>query len=172
MRAAIADDAHVLPGFVPAEHELSFGAPEQTPLALGGVRFAGRIDRVDRSREAVFVTDYKSARLVIGHDKFASEGKVQAVVYALAASGAVYRSLRSRQMRGFWRPDLLGDGLAFGDERDAIDEERFGELVSDAAARVEWAVDGIRAGHVPREPAVKNACMFCVLAVQCGGSTR
>jgi hypothetical protein len=44
--------------------------------------------------------------------------------------------------------------------------------VCEAAARVEAAVAGIRAGRIPREPPVKNACTYCALAIQCEGATR
>ena len=176
----MADDAYLLPGFVPSDHELSFGGPGEAAIELGGVGFVGRIDRIDTSERGVFVTDYKSSRHVIGHEKFAAEAKVQAVVYALVAreasglpvAGSVYRSLRSRQMRGFWRADLLGGMLSFGHEDDSIGEARFGELVGETAALIETAVSGIRAGRVPREPADKKTCGFCVLKTQCEGTAQ
>lgn len=178
VRATIVDDAKLLPGFSPHRHELSFGGPDEAGMSLGGVRFRGRIDRLDTSPTAVFVTDYKSSRKVSGHAKFAEEGKIQAVVYALAASqatglpvaGSVYRSLRSREMRGFWRTDLLAGGLHTGRDDDVIDEPAFGELVEQTAAAVEGAVTGIRKGDVVRRPAGKQACAFCALAAQCGGA--
>jgi ATP-dependent helicase/nuclease subunit B len=176
---AVADDAYVLPGFVPMQHELSFGAPGETAIRLGGVSFRGRIDRIDGSGDAVFVTDYKASRQVSGHAKFADEGKIQAVVYALVASekaglpiaGSVYRSLPSRQMRGFWRADLLHGGLALGHEDDSLGEHLLEEIVAGTAQRIETAVAGIRAGRVPREPS-KSACQFCALRMQCEGAQR
>lgn len=177
--AAVADDADVLPGFAPSAHELPFGGPGETTIQLGGVSFTGRIDRIDVSPTAVFVTDYKASRQVSGYAKFAEEGKIQAVVYALVAAeatglpvaGSVYRSLRSRQMRGLWRADLLHGALAFGCDDDAIGAERFDEVVADTARRIEVAVAGIRDGRIPREPA-KKACQFCALQTQCEGARR
>ena len=180
VQAAVADDAHVLPGFAPLAHEFSFGQPDQSTVALGGVGFRGRIDRIDQSADAVFVTDYKSSRVVSGHAKFADEGKIQAVVYALAAreasglpvAGSVYRSLRSRQMRGFWRHDLVEGPLALGHAADALDEAGFEELVIQTDGMVTSAVAGIRSGNVAREPANKKTCAFCALRLQCEGATR
>lgn len=180
VEAAVADDAYFLPGFVPTDQEFSFGGRGETAVSLGGVGFRGRIDRIDRSPAAVFVTDYKSSRQVSGYARFADEARIQAVVYALVAgetfglpvAGSVYRSLRSRQMRGFWRPDLVGGELAFGHEDDAMGEAVFDELVGQTAERIESAVMGIRAGRVPREPSDKSACTFCVLRPQCEGAVR
>ncbi len=180
VRTAVSDDVTVLPGFTPANHEFAFGESGGGDIVVGGAKFKGRIDRIDRSEDAVFVTDYKSSRVVPGHERFAKEGKVQAVVYALAAgeafglpvAGSVYRSLRSRQMRGFWRADLVGGALAFGDECDSIGRESFDALVGEAEARVEVAVAGIRAGRVPREPSDGSTCRFCALRALCGGASR
>lgn len=180
VESAVADDAHLLPGFVPTDHELAFGGPGQVAVSIGGVSFKGRIDRIDRSPEAVFVTDYKSARQVVGHAKFPAEAKIQPVVYALAASevsglpiaGSTYRSLRSRRMRGFWREDLVGGELALGLGDDAISATQFEELAAESAGRIESAVQGIRSGRVPREPSVKNACTFCAVKTHCEGAVR
>ena len=180
VEGAVVDDSTVLPGFMPSEHEFAFGGPGQATVLLGGVRFRGRIDRMDTSGDAVFVMDYKSSRQVSGHAKFAEEFKIQPIVYALAArdlagtpvAGSVYRSLRSRRMRGFWRPDLLHGPLGLGDEDDAIGQQRFDELVSETGERVGVAVAGIRAGRIPREPSRKSSCAFCALRTQCEGATR
>ena len=176
----VEDDARVLPGFVPVEHELAFG-DEGTEFEFGGVIFRGRIDRVDRSGGALFVTDYKSSGSLTGLAAFVEEGRVQAVLYAEAArrllggapvAGSVYRSLRTRSMRGFWRPDLLGGMLERGKEADALDSDGYATLVAETEQRVAQAVEGIRAGDIARRPASKDACAFCALAKQCAEASR
>jgi RecB family exonuclease len=171
----IEDDARVLPGFAPAAHELSFG-DEGSEFNFGGVKFRGRIDRVDVSDTALFVTDYKSSRDLVALARLESEGRIQAVVYAeatrrlmgdLPVAGSVYRSFRTHAMRGFWRPDLLGGVLNRGDEADVIDSEGYAALVEATEERVALAVEGIRAGDISRSRASRNACVFCVLAPQC-----
>jgi hypothetical protein len=177
-RGIVEDDAMALPGFVPAGHEVGFGG-ETGEFDFGGVKFRGRIDRVDLSDEAIFITDYKSARSLPGVARFAEEGRVQIVVYAEAAraqhdgrpvAGSVYRSLRTHEMRGFWRADLLHGFLEHGNEDDSIGSAGYEALVADAEDRVAAAVTGIRAGDVPRRPAKPGACAFCPLAPQCEGS--
>ena len=174
----VEDDADILPGFVSVAHELAFGEGE-VDVVLGGVRFRGRIDRVDSSGEAIFVTDYKSSRAVTGVARFAEEGRVQAIVYAEAArhlmgdlpvAGSVYRSLRSHEMRGFWRADLLRGALEHGNDADAVGESGYEALVIDAEERIAGAVAGMREGAIERQPAVKSACAFCAIARQCGGA--
>jgi len=175
-QATLVDDASLLPRFVPVAHEFGFGSPGESGVELGGVRFRGRIDRIDLSDQAVFVTDYKSSS-VVGVDKFEKENRIQAIVYALVASkafslpvaGSVYRSLRYRQLRGFWRPDLVGGGLERGREEDIVGEREWVELQEQAAERVARAVEGIRAGRIPRTPADTKGCVFCALRVQCEG---
>jgi RecB family exonuclease len=173
-QAVVADDAALLPGFAPVTHEESFGADGQAQVSLGGVRFRGRIDRIDRSDDAVFVTDYKSSS-VAGQAKFARENRIQSVVYALAAreihglpvAGSVYRSLRRRQLRGFWRSDLLRGSLAHGDPADEVDSARMQELLDEAEGLVEAAACGIREGRIPREPSGPKVCDTCPLKTQC-----
>jgi RecB family exonuclease len=172
----VRDDAELLPGFVPAAHEMSFGSGDGARITLGGVGFRGIIDRVDLSNAALFVTDYKSSS-VSGQEKFAKEGRIQAIVYALAAeeafglpvAGSVYRSLRRRTARGFWLYEPLGGSLGNGHQADEVDTERLGELIHEAGERVERAVAGIRAGRIPREPFDSANCRYCPLKLQCEG---
>ena len=177
-RDVVAQDASFLPGFVPAHVEFAFG--EAAPFGFAGVRFRGRIDRIDTSSEHAFLTDYKSSREVPGVAKFERQGKVQAVVYALAAqaalglpvAGSVYRSMTSGRLRGFWRSDLLG-GLPQGMcEEDGLDESGFAELVANTEERVSAAIAGMRAGRVARVPAVKGACAFCAVSAVCEGAVK
>ncbi len=175
VETAIRDDALALPGFAPEHHELAFGGEGGPDVVVGGVRFRGRIDRIDVSDTAVFVTDYKSSRQVSGHEKFAEEGKVQAIVYAQAAegllgapvAGSVYRSLRSRSWRGFWRTDLMGGAPPFSHERDGLNRDEAMALFERTEASIAEAVAGMRAGRIPRAPTTRGACVFCALKPQC-----
>lgn len=177
-RNVIGQDAHYLPGFVPAHVELGFGVEARFDFA--GWAFRGKIDRVDVAPHGAFVTDYKSSRDVPGIDKFESRAKVQAVVYACAAQellgtdvcGSVYRSMRSGRLRGFWRSDLLGEmppGLC---EDDALDAAGFAELVDRTKLRVSAAIEGMRAGRIPRQAAVPGACGYCPIAPFCERARR
>jgi ATP-dependent helicase/nuclease subunit B len=173
----IEDDARVLPGFAPVAHEVIFG-DEGCELELGGVRLRGRIDRVDRSEAACFVTDYKSSRKVPGQGRFAEEGRIQAVVYAeaaqrllggLPAAGSVYRSLRTLAMRGFWRPDVLGETPEHLNDDDAVSDQSAEALLAQTEERIANAVARIRSGDISREPISSATCKFCALAIQCEG---
>jgi ATP-dependent helicase/nuclease subunit B len=175
-RKVIVQDATLLPGFTPQFVESGFG--DQQPFAFAGHAFRGQIDRIDASPSGLFVMDYKSSREVPGLEKFEADGKVQAVIYAQAAAeslgkpvaGSVYRSIRSGRLRGFWRSDLLG-GLPQGMcEDDAIGAGEFESLVARTEERVDGAIAGMRAGHVPRAPVVKGACTYCALATTCEGA--
>ena len=123
----VADDASFLPSFEPAGHEVPFGAAHGVPFELGGVRMAGRIDRVERGPAGVVAIDYKSSGAVKGVGSFDAHGLIQPTVYAAAASrvygapvaGGVYRSMRTLSVRGFWLRGAidLGDRGAASDAR-------------------------------------------------------
>jgi hypothetical protein len=172
-RAVVGQDALFLPSYMPSHMELSFGRDGSFEFAGGA--FAGRIDRVDSGSDAVFVTDYKSSKAVSGWAKFEPEGKVQAVVYALAAehelglpvSGSVYRSMSGGVLRGFWRHDLLGEMPQGMCADDALDAEGYLQLVERTSERTSEAIEGMRAGRVEREPRVKGACLYCAVAGLC-----
>ncbi|MDR3686460.1 MAG: PD-(D/E)XK nuclease family protein [Coriobacteriia bacterium] len=175
-RNVVGQDAALLPGFVPELFEFGFG--DEPPFTFAGFPFRGRIDRIDAGSEGVFVTDYKSSREVTGLQKLGADGKVQAVIYACAAQhalgrpvcGSVYRSMSSGHLRGFWRHDLLGVLPVGMCEDDALDEGGFDAVVDSTEERVAEAIRGMRAGRIPRTPAVKGACTHCSLSVICEGA--
>ena len=112
-RQVVEDDAFLMPGYAPLGHEVTFG--RDSVFEFAGVSIAGRIDRIDAGPEGIVITDYKSARDVGRLARPGDGGSIQHVLYGLAAQrnlgrtvvGSVYRSLRSRQLRGFWREDVL-----------------------------------------------------------------
>lgn len=176
---AIEDDATLLQGYAPIAHELSFGQAEGRPFEFGGVLLRGRIDRVDASGQGLVVTDYKSAASVAGHRSFATQGIFQLPVYLAAAAavleyephGAVFRSLRSRTARGFWRDDYISLE-AFGSKSDAVTEAQVAEILADAEERVARAVEGIRAGDIQPCRGGCSACRGCSARTICGEASE
>lgn len=177
-RSVIDQDAWFLPDFVPTHVELGFGA--EGSFHFAGVAFRGKIDRIDVSPASVFVTDYKSSRDVPGVERFERDGKVQAVVYALAAetalgapvSGSAYRSMTSGRLRGLWRRELFSQTPLGMCDDDGISEADFSELVSVTEERVAEAVEGMRAGRIEAVPRVKGACSRCSIGAVCRGAQR
>jgi hypothetical protein len=175
-RQAVADDADLSLGFNPIAVERRFGY--EKPYVFAGAAFRGSIDRVDQSDSSLVVVDYKSAREVFGVDKFESKRLVQAVLYASAASselglpvaGSMYRSLKGRIQRGFWRRELVGAMPQEWCEDDMIDEAGFRRLVYQTEDLVAGAIDGMRAGQIPRRPHTKDACRFCAISLTCASS--
>jgi hypothetical protein len=166
-RAVVRDDADLLPGFKPIEHEFAFGASAGRPFAVGGVQLRGSIDRIDSGPPGLVITDYKSDPQPKGHGSFAGHGLIQLPVYAAAASAGlglpvaagVYRSLRSLAARGFRLPqvDLGGRGSA----RDEIGQEAVDVLLAEAADGVASAAGGIRDGVIAARPSSKASCTWC-----------
>ena len=170
-RQVVIDDAEMFLAATTVQSEVQF-----EDVAFAGAHFRGRIDRIDVGPDAVFVTDYKSSATVHGFAKFEAQGLIQAVVYSIAAeqhasqpvAASVYRSLRARRCRGFWRTDLLGTVPSRCSGRDAVDERVFKELVEQAEGRVANALEGMREGRVPRSPKA-GACTFCSISSICQG---
>jgi CRISPR/Cas system-associated exonuclease Cas4 (RecB family) len=175
-RHTVEDDAYLLAGYDSHAHELVFG--DERVFEFAGAALSGRIDRVDVGPWGAVVTDYKSARDV---GKLAGSGVgagIQHILYAMASEellgmpvvGSVYRSLRSRRMRGYWRADLLKSTPVEACERDLIDSEGFSAMVDELEARVSGAVDGITAGEIPRTPRSADSCAYCALNQICEGA--
>jgi hypothetical protein len=170
----IEDDAYLLPGYTPVCHEFAFGGAEGRPFELSGVALRGRIDRIDACDRGLIVTDYKSAGVVPGHASFAGRGVIQLPVYLAAAvylrggeaHGAVYRSLSSRKVRGFWRTDRLSL-LECGAHTDAVDAEGLESILAEAAERVRTASAGIRCGDIAPVTGGCDACGTCTARAMC-----
>jgi hypothetical protein len=170
----IEDDAYLLPGYTPVCHEFAFGRAEGRPFELAGVALRGRIDRIDTCDRGMIVTDYKSAGTVPGHASFASRAVIQLPVYLAAAvslrggeaHGAIYRSLSSRKVRGFWRTDRLSL-LECGAQTDAVDAEGLESILAEAAERVRTAAAGIRGGDIAPVAGGCDACGTCIARAIC-----
>lgn len=174
-RLTVQRDAHILPGHWILVHEWRFGDGDEGPLEFGGAQLTGSIDRVDTDGLNAVLTDYKSGSTVHGYQGFEKHGLVQLALYAIAwerlgggdVSGAVYRSLRSQRMRGFWRSDVHGSIPSGMSTRDSVDAKTYGELVRATEARVAEVVDGMLRGAVDPRPGSANACKYCVMRTQC-----
>lgn len=172
-RAIITDDADITPGFVPEGHEIAFGQAAGHELSFGGVRMAGRIDRVDVGPAGVLAVDYKSSSEVSGASRFEDRGLLQPIVYAVAASGilgapiagGVYRSLSSLRVRGFWLEDCVDLG-GRGSSKDGMSSHAIDELIGRAETRVRVAYESMTAGHI--EPAPGTGCKHCPYGPLCG----
>jgi hypothetical protein len=174
-RAAIEDDALLLPGYLPVAHEFAFGGSEERPFEFGGVALRGRVDRIDMRGDGVVVSDYKSSGTVAGHGSFETRGIMQLPVYLAATTtllgrepdGAVFRSLRSRSVRGFWRGDRLSL-LECGSRADAVGPDEVSAILESAALRVAAAAEGIRAGDIAPRRGGCGGCGFCAARSVCG----
>lgn len=167
-------DADLLPGFVPAHLEWSFGSAEgDEPESFGDFALIGRVDRIDVSETDLVVMDYKSGTLgpEWAHAAFERMGRVQLPLYAKTAArrlgrtvaGGLYRPIGAARPRGFIRADLPGQSLVRTDRVDGTDIEA---LIDDAIRRASCAVDGMRAGAI--EPVANGSCpSYCSARAVC-----
>jgi hypothetical protein len=174
-RSVVEDDVAFLPGFRPTRHEFRFGGDAGPAVSIGGVALRGSIDRIDSGPAGLVVTDYKSSSSMKGASSFPTYGLLQAPLYMKVASelldmpalGGVYRSLRTLEVRGLWRGDVLETDSRWKD-KDGVDEAGGAECVEDAIARLREAVAGMREGRIPRAPGVSGACRYCGIRATCG----
>ena len=174
-RHVVEDDATLLCDHVPSGHEVVFG--KDVRFEFAGVPMAGRIDRIDVGPAGLVVSDYKSARDVAKLVRPGSGFSIQHLVYAAAAENllgqpvqaSVYRSLRTRRLRGFWRRELLESPPPEACAKDVIDEDAFSALIASAEAQVALAVEGIKAGRIPRQRRSAASCTYCALNKICEG---
>ena len=173
-RRVVEDDAHLWPGYLPIAHEADFG--NEVTFAFAGVSFRGRIDRIDSGPEGLIVTDYKSASNV---QPLVGPG-IQHVLYALAAEqlceqpvlGSVYRSLRSRTIRGFYRKELLDKAPVEAHKNDIVDASGYAEILDRTEERVSRAIAGMRSGEIPRKVHAPAKCGYCPLKLICEGASE
>lgn len=174
-RRLVSRDAEFAPGFVPRKLEWPFGLGDDAPEDFGGFALRGRVDRIDVAPGAFVVTDYKTGSATPGA-RFEAEGVLQGPLYAEVVrrrmggkiAGTFYRSLKatknSEMSRGAYDSELLsGPELVKNDAAVSLDE-----VVESAVRRAREAVDGIRAGAVPRQPAYDGACDYCGARSWCG----
>ncbi|MCX8007848.1 MAG: PD-(D/E)XK nuclease family protein, partial [Coriobacteriia bacterium] len=173
-RRVIERDASSFPGFAPIGHEVAFGGDDEG-LDLGGWRISGRIDRIDAGEEGLVVMDYKSGE-GRAWASFEKRGVLQAPLYALVAQrlydrpvvGMLYRSMSAHQDRGAYIEGAVSSPWLA--KADACDAATLDELVERAIQRASGAVEGIRAGRFPCEPAEREVCSWCVARTWCEGS--
>jgi len=169
--------AHAGSALSPTRFEVKFGMAEDPYPALdldddGGLRLAGRIDRIDTDasgREAI-IYDYKG-KTATEQAKWLEKGKLQIALYMLAVRsvlglepvGGLYQPLGGTEARP--RGAVLRDadpGLAaFATDR--LDPEELEALLAACADAARTAVGEIRAGALEPSPdscAYVGGCAF------------
>jgi RecB family exonuclease len=168
-------DSTFLPGYAPVRVEWAFGGSNDAPaLDLGGVKLAGRADRIDVGSEGLVVVDYKRTH-ASSLAEIRRNGLVQVPLYAVAAShalglpvaGGLYRGLKEGADRGFVLPTVSGSFKA----ADVIDRDGIDGLLSEAVDAAFQAVSGMREGRIGPIPSAEN-CRYCTAAGFCGQAVR
>lgn len=151
--------------------EAEFGEPGDTPFVISGVRFRGKVDRIDICGESRYlVIDYKLKSTPSSRDIIQRGTDVQALLYLLAArdvllngsssgaagvqyepSGSGYWAIKEGRKRGIWRIDRGSDhGVTRGGGR--LTPEQWAEALERGAERlVSYAHDAM-AGRFPPTP--------------------
>lgn len=145
------------PGYEPEWLEWSFG--EVTPLRLDGISVTGVVDRIDVGPAGAIIRDYKASK-GFAQASWASDGHLQAALYALAArellgldlAGALYQPLRGPDLRprGAVRSGEAAAGLV---ANDVLDPGEWEALLDEVRATAEDAAARLRAGEVVPCPA-------------------
>lgn len=175
-RAIVMDDADLLPGYEPLEHEFAFGLEAGRPCTIVGIPLRGSIDRIDAGPAGLVITDYKSERSPKGREGFERNGLIQVPLYALASASllgapvgaGLYRSLRSLDARGFRRDEVDLGGRGSG--KDVVDDAALEETLAAAAQHARQAAEGIRGGVIAPKPRA-GACAWCGARAFCGKAT-
>jgi ATP-dependent helicase/DNAse subunit B len=165
--------------------EASFGPGEDDafPAAqIGDFQLHGRIDRIDVSSDGkALVRDYKLSSTVTAGAKLIKDGKLQMPLYMEAVRGfgldpigGVYHPLNgTKEDRPRGLLDKGEKGALIPGETSAhvgtdfFEEERFAEVLADAATEAGRIVDGIRAGRIARNPREGKCPRWCTLASIC-----
>ena len=183
----------------PAYFEVSFGGTpgtpgtsdrilsRQEPVALGGARLRGRIDRVDTGDGFFAVIDYKTGRDVPGLSEIREGLSLQLPAYIAAAgellsgigrrdlapAGGLYYRLRDEVEL---KPGLVADsfrGRAFparSRSRQVVrDETEIREIIGETARCIGGILEGITGGRFPltRPELVPKLCGHCGFRTVC-----
>jgi RecB family exonuclease len=173
--ALVERDAAFLPDYAPVRIEWEFGRSSGTPaFDLGGVRLAGRADRIDVGPDGLVIVDYKRSH-ASSLAEIRREGLVQLPLYAAAASdalglpvaGGLYRSLKEGSDRGFVLPTVPGAFKA----ADVVDRDAIDGLVSETVGLALRAVARMREGDIGPTPSAPG-CRYCSAAGFCDEAVR
>jgi hypothetical protein len=153
--------------FEPWLLEAGFGEEdgrERPALEVDGWGLHGAIDRVDRAPDGrALVLDYKLSTSVTPLAKLEERAKLQLQLYLIAVTelwgaetvGGLYHPMRGTKLRGP-RGAVLRDAAPDLPYRltknDLLDEEEYGELISESRARAGAIVARMRAGDIRRDP--------------------
>jgi RecB family exonuclease len=171
----LGEDADLLPGFAVRHLEWTFGF-EDEPVDMGGYGLRGRVDRIDTdTADRAVIIDYKLSK-VLSAAQIKAQRKVQIPLYLEAARrrlevepvAGLYRGLRSPGNRGLLRADL--SGAERFSRNDVLAPEVFTDAVTESLTLAAGAVEGIRAGLIPRSPVDAAKCRECPALLFCGGA--
>jgi RecB family exonuclease len=158
---------------------------DSEPAAIGSFQLRGRIDRVDVSSDGkALVRDYKLSTKVTAAKHLINEGKLQLPLYmeavrgmGLEPIGGVYHPLnaatneRADRPRGMLAAEHKGALIPATTEdyvgTDFLDDDEFEAKVTEAVAKAEEIVAGIRAGRIGRNPRDGECPAWCRLAPIC-----
>jgi len=163
------------------EARFGFGDEGAPPLAVGGTKLRGAIDRIDVAADGrtALVRDYKTSRRMPGRRTWEKEGKLQLQLYVLAAReslgldpiGGLYHPLggrgKDRRPRGILlagHPELGDLDLVGGDSCDADDLELGLEQARELAAQ---SAERMRRGAIDRDPLGGRCPRHCTYQAIC-----
>ena len=191
LRNCVERDALLPAGFIPRQHEWSFGDREAVPY--GSVRLRGTVDRIDEDGTGhALVIDYKGA---FGDDYGVPRPKrnqdpsevdrlpvhSQALMYATAlqrmrpgttAVGALYVSYNRARVMGFLDGSIHGlvpPDSSYLNEKSLVEStdgggSGFQELLDYLEGEVALAMDRLRDGDVSARPRFgKRSCAYCTV---------
>lgn len=169
VRGLLSFDAARAGSYAPVD--LEYALP-RGGVDLGGFRVSGRIDRIDAAPggSPMFLIDYKSGSEAYG-PRFADKGALQVPLYLAALralrpevelAGGAYVALSGMTVRGAVRSDMADDAGGWLPATCRVDRDRFEAEIDACVALAQQAVEGIRQGRIPAEPAEKcrAGCVF------------
>ena len=157
---------------VPAAVEWRFGERYERAVSLAlddghSVRFAGRLDRVDRAGDGARVIDYKTGAGGTERQRLKDRLSIQLPVYQLAV-----RQWWPELGGGEPEPALVMSAYRLVTRRGGFDDVALPEAEPDAQERlrslVSGALDLTRRGFFPRTK--RDRCDYCDVAYACGVS--
>jgi RecB family exonuclease len=168
----------------PSVFESSIG--KEDVVKIGQAQVSMRIDRIDTSGEAYFITDYKT-EAKDSLNALIKKREIQIALYLLALedlskrddselarelvgkvpAGAVYRSYRTGQQRGFVDTSIVSDSLK-KDGPDTERDESYLAYMQEIRSIATDAVQGILSGKIAPQMAedIENDCRWCP-AIRC-----
>ncbi|MCQ2373071.1 MAG: PD-(D/E)XK nuclease family protein [Phascolarctobacterium sp.] len=167
-------------GFKPVGLEQEFGQKDSSIKLMTAsglpMYLKGRIDRLDASEEAAFITDYKSGEAPTDKD-FANNKDLQMAFYLLAATklypekkilGGNYISFKEHKRQGGVAWTSTGNSnIKVAGKKSGPDYASWEELQEKCATMLVEPVDNLYKGNFAVAPSSKDACKYCSLKDIC-----